>query len=125
MEPNSPIGVNASFRMSFGGSGNTSWKFNVSAGYGFGGDNLKGVAFVGFSVYNGTQLGASNKTNGPQYDITGGIYGTNGTGNGNSHVVNTLNPDTPSKITNDFKSSTTYGQMFTLNSPLCEVCNFA
>lgn len=38
-------------------------------------------------------------------------------GSGNSHIVNTLNPDTPAG-TNGFKTYIAYGQMFTYSSAI-------
>jgi RHS repeat-associated protein len=117
MWPDPPIGFNASLRVSFGSNG-LSFKANASIGVGGGGSNLQGVAFAGVSVYAGNQLGTSSMARGVQFDATAGAYATLGSGSGNSHVVNTLNPDTPSGITNNFSSSVTYGQMFTFSSAI-------
>ncbi|WP_082577840.1 DUF6443 domain-containing protein [Flavobacterium sp. Root186] len=117
MWPDPPIGFNASLRISFSSSG-LSFKANASIGVGTGGSNLQGVGFAGVSVYAGNQLGTSSMARGIQFDATAGAYATLGAGNGNSHVVNTLNPDTPSGLTNDFKTSITYGQMFTYSSAI-------
>lgn len=110
-----PFGFKASFRVSFGSNG-LSFKANASIGVGVGGSNLQGVGFAGISVYAGNQVGTSSMARGVQFDATAGGYATLGTGSGNSHVVNTLNPDTPSGITNDFRTSLTYGNMYTYSS---------
>ncbi len=117
MSPDPPIGFNASLMVGFGSNG-WSFKANASIGVGAGGSNLQGVGFAGVSVYAGQQLGTSSMTRGLQFDATVGAYATLGSGNGNSHVVNTLNADTPSGITNDFRTSVTYGQMLTFSSAI-------
>ena len=79
---------------------------------------MQGVAFAGASIYAGNQIGTSSMARGLQFDATVGAYATLGSGTGNSHTVNTLNPDTPSGITNDFKTSATFGQMLTFSSAI-------
>lgn len=112
-----PFGFTIGVRIGLGGKG---FNYNVNAAVGlqYGNNNLKAAAFVGGSLYGGSQLGTGSAAKGAFFDLSAGAYLTAGKGTGDPHNFYTLNYNSPSPFKNEFDLSVSYGQSLTYNSAI-------